>query len=171
MNSYIWIFIVLFMIHEMEEIMGLPDFMQANMPVLREKYPFIAKRYAHVSRCAFNACVYEELILFTGVCVFSELTGNYGGWFALLAEFIIHLFIHILFAAIYKGYIPSVITSFLMLPPSIALLVRAFPLIDFSQTATIVSLAVFAVAAPLNLSLLPLFGRMSGRGGKASQDA
>ena len=162
MSGYVWGFIAVFMIHEMEEVFGLPNWIKAHIPELCEKYPFIANAYMNCSSRRFTAAVYEELLLYTAVCLFSELTGNNGAWFAMLAEFTFHLVVHLVFAVIVRGYIPSVATSALMLPPCAFLIVRTLPLIDLADRDTLAALIIFALLNPLNFVLLHrLFDRSS----------
>ena len=131
MEKLIWIFPVLFIFHDMEEIIWLPGFIKKNREDIIKQYP-IAETLLSVYKKgmttqAFALAVYEELIVLMAICALVELTKAelaMGIWYGALIGFTVHLMIHILQSIAIKRYIPSLITSILTLPPSIMLLVH-----------------------------------------------
>lgn len=69
MESYIWLFPLLFIFHDMEEIIGLIPWYQKNKKLLEKRFPKICKVYADVSTEGFAFAVLEELVLCIVVCV------------------------------------------------------------------------------------------------------
>ena len=49
MEKYIWLFPLLFIFHDMEEIIGFGIWLKKNKSMLDKKYPFISKVYENYS--------------------------------------------------------------------------------------------------------------------------
>ena len=49
MERYVWLFPILFIFHDMEEIVGLGIWLKKNQVILTEKYPMIGKMYQNYS--------------------------------------------------------------------------------------------------------------------------
>ena len=131
MEKFIWIFPVLFIFHDMEEVIWLPGFIEKNREDIIKRYPIAGKLLSvykkGMTTQAFALAVYEELIVLMAICAFVELTKAelaMGIWYGALIGFTAHLVIHILQSIAIKKYIPSLITSILTLLPSIMLLVH-----------------------------------------------
>ena len=63
MKEYVWLFPIIFMFHDMEEIIGFKYFLRQNTAELQQRFPFILRRYKDFSTEGFALAVYEELIL------------------------------------------------------------------------------------------------------------
>lgn len=101
MDKYVWLFPVIFMLHEMEEIIGFKFWLMQNGNMLKEKYPKIAKEYEGHSTEGFALAVAEEYIICLLICVLSIITGRYGLWFGGFIAYAIHLIVHIIQSAVY----------------------------------------------------------------------
>ncbi|MBO4265665.1 MAG: HXXEE domain-containing protein [Lachnospiraceae bacterium] len=158
MDKYIWIFPVLFILHDMEEVIWLPGFIEKNREDIIKQYP-IAEKLLSVYKMgmtteAFALAVYEELIVLMAICVLVELTKAelaMGIWYGALIGFTAHLVIHILQSIAIKRYIPSLITSILTLLPSIMLLMHTKGDIGVSAMIGAV-IGIAGVAANLKLA-------------------
>ena len=158
MEKLIWIFPVLFIFHDMEEIIWLPGFIKKNREDIIKQYPIAEKLLSvykkGMTTQAFALAVYEELIVLIAVCALVELTKAelaMGIWYGALTGFTAHLVIHILQSIAIKRYIPSLITSILTLLPSIMLLVHTKW--DMNVPAMIGTLiGIVGVAANLKLA-------------------
>jgi len=143
MDRYIWLFPVIFIFHDMEEIVGMKRFINTSYDDIIAKYPFaenVLKGYRNINTDAFAFAVYEELILLIAICLLAELTATQiaaGIWFGGLIGFIIHLFVHIGQAMLIKKYIPALITSLISIPPSIWLALKCYPLLTMSPVLII----------------------------------
>ena len=158
MDKYIWIFPVLFIFHDMEEVIWLPGFIEKNRQDIIKRYPIAEKLLSAykmgMSTEAFALAVYEELIVLVAICALVEITKSewamgifYGG----LIGFTVHLVIHILQSIAIKRYIPSLITSILTLPPSIMLLMHTKWDMGISAIAGAI-IGIAGVAANLKLA-------------------
>ncbi len=80
MLSYIWLFPLLFIFHDMEEIIGFIPWLNHNQKFLKEKYPKIIRQYEQTSSEGFALAVFEELLLCISLCLISIFTNWYGLW-------------------------------------------------------------------------------------------
>ena len=156
MNRYIWIFPVLFMFHDMEEVVGIKPWLEKNMDEITSRFPAAKKllsAYKGITTEGFALAVYEELIVLMVVCALFEITGAEfvrGIWFGGLIGFTLHLVIHIFQAAAIRRYIPALVTSVLSLPPSILLLMHSY---QPMKLAAIAGAVLGAVGVGANLKL------------------
>ncbi len=49
MEKYVWLFPIIFIVHDMEEIIGFGIWLKKNKALLDEKYPSISKTYKDFS--------------------------------------------------------------------------------------------------------------------------
>ena len=160
MEKLIWIFPILFIFHDMEEVIWLPGFIKKNREDIIKRYPIAEKLLSVYKKGmtteAFALAVYEELIVLMVICALVELTKAelaMGIWYGALIGFTAHLVIHILQSIAVKRCIPSLITSIMTLPPSIMLLIYSKR--DMSASAIIGALiGIAGVAANLKLAHL-----------------
>ena len=125
--NIMWLFPVVFMIHEFEEIIMVPIWFRKHEPALLARFQANGERllnlYKNLSPSAFSLAVAEEFLLLslvTWACVVFQFYDLFAG---VVIAYGVHLLIHIIQAMIWKGYIPSVITSILTFPYCIAVLI------------------------------------------------
>ena len=119
MREYVWLFPVIFMFHEMEEIIGFKFFLQKNHDELKNRFPFILRCYKNFSTEGFAFAVYEELILCILISTLAYFLDKNFLWYIWLGAFIgcdLHFFVHHLQVGIFRRYIPACITSLICLP-------------------------------------------------------
>ncbi len=119
MNNIIWLFPILFLIHELEEILGFEKWYDKNKNKLN-KYPKIANKlskvFSYFSKKNMLFAIFEQLILCLLVCIIAVKYDFYILWLAAFIGYTIHLIIHVFQSAILKTYIPSLITSLIEIP-------------------------------------------------------
>ena len=158
MSTYIWLLPVIFMFHDMEEIVGAEKWIRNNLDSIIAAHPraeLLLKVYHGVTTAGFAAAVYEELIVLIAVCLAADLTDVtffHGLWFGGLVGFTLHLIIHIGQAALIRRYIPCLITSVISLPPSIILVCKCVPMLTF-DALLISGMIVGILGVALNLKL------------------
>ena len=156
MSTYIWLLPVIFMFHDMEEIVGAEKWIRNHLDTIIMAHPRtegLLKVYRNVTTAGFAAAVYEELIVLIMVCLaaeFTDITFFDGLWFGALMGFTLHLIIHIGQAALLRRYIPSLITSLISLPPGIFLICRSIPLLTF-DTLLILGMVIGIIGVAVNL--------------------
>lgn len=132
MLSYIWLFPLIFIFHDMEEIIGLIPWLKHNQTFLRQKYPAILKQYEHTSSEGFAFAVFEELLLCIFFCLISLFTNWYGLWLGGFIGCTFHFLIHIVQSIVIRKYIPCLITSIIALPISIYVICKSISLLEYS---------------------------------------
>ena len=158
MDKYIWIFPVMFIFHDMEEVIWLPGFIEKNREDIVKRYPISEKLLSAYKKGmtteAFALAVYEELIILIAISALVEITKTQwamGIWYGGLIGFTVHLVIHIIQSIAIKRYIPSLITSIITLPPSILLLIHTkWDMGTFAVIGTLIG--IVGVAANLKLA-------------------
>lgn len=163
MGSYIWLFPLLFIFHDMEEIIGFGAWGKKNMSLLEKRIPKFAPMYkkilANYSTEGMALAVFEELVLCIAVCLISIFCNFFQLWIGLFLAFAVHLVIHILQAVIWRGYIPAVATSIITLPISVVVICQSLEYLGYT-TGTVVLWSVIGlciIAANLKLAHLLMY--------------
>ncbi len=121
MNKLLWLFPVIFMLHELEEIIGLRIWLDKN-PDIVNRYPLLLKIRQNFSYEGFAFAVLEQYLC----CILIVLTAVYYQWYLIwmgaFIAFAIHLAVHIVQSAIIRRYVPAVLSSVILLPVSMAVL-------------------------------------------------
>ncbi len=112
---------IIFIIHEVEEIVTQHKWMEANKDKLTNRLPrleSIIYRLLQLNTKGFAIAAFEELIVLLLVTAY-VLVGGPGAaeiWSATFMAFSIHLLIHVAQAVAVRGYIPGLVTTLLTLP-------------------------------------------------------
>lgn len=103
-SSLYWLFPILFMTHEIEEIIFLPRFVERlkwnNSNKVIEKIPSI-------SSFQFTIIVIEQLILIILLSFYCYMNNNISLYIALIIVYIVHILIHYIQAIVIKKIIPG----------------------------------------------------------------
>ncbi|HFL3592693.1 TPA: HXXEE domain-containing protein [Clostridioides difficile] len=154
MEKYIWLFPLLFIFHDMEEIIGFGIWLKKNKSMLDKKYPFISKIYENYSTEGMAFAVFEEFILCIIFCILTVITENqyvYLLWLGSFIAYTLHLVIHIGQSIIIRKYIPSLITSIICLPISIWCISKSIYIVDCEMSTTIPYSIIGIIIVALNL--------------------
>ena len=112
----IWLFPIIFMIHDFEEIVMIKIWQKKNKQYIesrKNKYiPFNFKG----STAAFSIAVDIEFIIISIICIVSYLFNSYFVWFGLFTAVTVHLLIHLLMCIDFRRYVPGAITSIIFIP-------------------------------------------------------
>lgn len=156
MEKYVWLFPLLFIFHDMEEIIGFGIWYKRNKAMLDERFLAISKSYADYSTEGMAAAVYEELILCIAFCLMAIVTGRYALWLGGFIAYAVHLVMHIGQSIVIRSYIPALVTSTIALPVSIWIIKECIGLLGYSA-GTVVLYSVIGIAVVgLNLKLAHL---------------
>ena len=154
MREYILLLPIIFIFHDMEEIVGLEWFFRRNQDLFN-RFPRALKAYRNLKTECFAAAVYEEFIPFFGVSLLAYFFPNkllisiwYGLFLALTGHFIVHIG-----QTIYlKKYIPCFVTSLICLPVSVNILLRCTRIMTF-DVVTVLIIIVSILFMVVNLRL------------------
>lgn len=119
-KEILWIFPIIFIFHDFEEIILVKWWIRKNRVFLSERFPKLSKRllphFENITTEAFSLGVAEEFIIITMVTVVSYFTSWYNLWIGLFFAFFLHLVMHCAQGAIAGKYVPALGTSVLCLP-------------------------------------------------------
>lgn len=141
MNFYVWLFPVIFIFHDMEEIIGFIPWLRKNRIFLESKYTKFIMPYEGVTTEGFAFAVYEELILCIAICIVSYLTGFYGIWLGSMIACVLHFVVHIVESIVIRKYIPAMITSIIALPVGILIIYKS----AFALNYNIIQIILFCI--------------------------
>ena len=167
MREYVLLLPILFIFHDMEEIIGFGWFFKNN-PEIFDRFPKITKAYRGFATAGMALAVYEEFIPFFGISLLAYYFENdvlYTLWFGLLLSLTIHFVVHVGQSVYVKKYIPSFITSIICLPISVLILKNCVKYIDFNLTVDIlIFVSILLMMANLKFAhwLMHRFGRRLG---------
>lgn len=156
MKEFLLLLPIIFIIHDMEEIVGFGWFFRKN-PWVFKKFPKITKSfYQNFKTDIFALGVYEEFIPFFGVSLVAYYFPNYflfAFWYGLMLALTAHFVIHIGLSVYIRKFIPSVITSIIFLPISILILINTAGFLTF-DFVTIISVMIAIIVMILNFLFL-----------------
>ena len=159
MYSLALTFPLLFIFHDLEEIIGMKRFVNRNADMLQARFPFLYKRFSNFTTEGFALAVMEEFIVFTAIALLAIYFDNslfwniwFGGFFGLTAHYVVH----IIQALVIRRYIPALITSIICLPISVLILHNSYALIDINLWHIFIGIAIVA------LNMIPAL-RIAGR--------
>ena len=167
MREYILLLPILFIFHDMEEIIGFGWFFRNN-PMIFDRFPKITKAYKDYTTAGMALAVYEEFIPFFGISLLAFYFENdvlYSVWFGLFLSLAVHFLIHIGQSIYIKKYFPSLITSIICLPISLVILINSSQYIDISlSTVLLIGGSIMFMIANLRFAhwLMHRFGKQLG---------
>lgn len=154
MREYLLLLPIIFIFHDMEEIIGFGWFFKNN-PFVFERFPKVTNTYRGFTYMGFASAVYEEFIPFFGVSLLAYYFPGkvlYGLWFGIFMALAGHFFIHIGHTIYIRKYIPSFITSVICLPVSIIILFNSVSQMEFDIT-TVVSIIAGILGMIINFPI------------------
>ena len=151
MENLLWLFPVIFMLHEMEEIIGFGPWLDKNQAIIN-KYPRIAASYEHFSPSGFALAVLEEYLLVIIITGASLYFANYLVWLGAFIGFCLHLIVHLIQSILIRKYIPALASSLVLLPPSILIIKRAIAMSSYSLTSLLISTFLCVILMVVNLA-------------------
>lgn len=150
----IWLFPILFMIHDFEEIVMVNVWQIRNKEYIKSrenKYiPFNFK----ASTSAFSVGVDEEFVIISIVTIFSCLLNNYVIWFGLFIAFIIHFLLHILMCINFKKYVPGLTTSIVFIPICCFMVYKVNILMHYNIITLLLSIVISTLIFLINIYIL-----------------
>lgn len=156
MTIYALTFPLLFIFHDLEEIIGMKRFLNRNADMLQARFPFLYKRFSKFTTEGFALAVMEEFIVFTAIALLAIYFNNslfwniwFGGFLGLTAHYVVH----IIQALVIRRYIPALITSIICLPISVLILHHCYALIEINVWHIIIGLAIVAINMILALKI------------------
>ena len=145
-----WLFPIIFMLHEMEEIIGFRIWLDKNRDIV-SKYNKLSILYQNFSNEGFSIAVLEEYLLciiITGISIFLK---TYIVWIGAFIAFSLHLLVHIIQCIIIKRYIPALASSIILLPISIFIINKAIYTFKYTFFSIVISSILCIITMLFNL--------------------
>jgi hypothetical protein len=154
LNALVWLFPVIFMIHDFEEIIFTSGWRKRHRKDIEEskmkKVPFAD----FVSTASFSCAVAEEFIIFSGVTFLSCFFNNYVAWYGLFFAIVFHFVIHFVLSIRFKHYVPGLYTSILFLPFGIYILYVVAEMTKYSWQTICLSSVIGFIVGMANVVML-----------------
>ncbi|MDR4888223.1 HXXEE domain-containing protein [Fredinandcohnia sp. QZ13] len=167
LKTLIWLFPIIFIFHDLEEIITIESSMAAN----KDNYPktnFVELTFrmrkklgSTAAQLAVSATWILLIISFTAVMTahFSSTRGDFLLFIAILNLFVLQAFMHIVQTIMFRAYTPGIITSLFLLTPYC--FVTYYFLVEYGQ----MDWHLLFTSLPVSLILILVFlvGNLLGR--------
>lgn len=150
MSFYVWLFPLIFIFHDMEEIIGFIPWLRRNEKELSQ-YGKLLKPYDGVVTEGFALAVFEELILCIAISAIAYFTDFYGIWLGGFIGCTLHFMIHIVESIVIRKYIPALITSIIALPISAFIIYQCILILKYSVCELLIFGIIGITLAAINL--------------------
>ena len=131
-NAIVWLFQVLFMLHDFEEIIVVEAwknrYQAQRIAAKMKKPPFEDLR----STASFSIAVAIEFIVICAISLLSVLMNWYLLWYGLFFGFTVHLLVHGVLCLRFRHYVPGIVTSIPFFPICVYLLYVSSTLFPFT---------------------------------------
>lgn len=148
MSSFALAFPLLFIFHDLEELIGMRIFLDRNEDMLQRRFPKINRLFHGTTNEGFALAVAEEFVVFTIIALLALWIDNQFVWNIWLGGFLgltFHYLVHIVQSIVLRKYIPALATSIICLPISIYILKQCFMILTVDIWQMIVGIVIVAV--------------------------
>lgn len=119
-QAIIWLFPIIFIFHDFEEIIFMQSWIRKNRNYICERFPNLSEKFLphfdNITTSSFAFGVAEEFILISIITIMSYMMNSHRLWLGLFIAFTIHLLMHCLQTLIFRKYVPAIATSIICLP-------------------------------------------------------
>lgn len=120
-QTLVWLFIVAFVLHDLEEIIWVEPWIKKNRDKVFTKLPTLIKRRVekifNITSSQFAVAVLLEFIIFIPFTFIAAEHGNYFFFLAFNTLFFLHVFTHVGQTLYMRMYTPGVVSSVLIVLP------------------------------------------------------
>lgn len=164
MNFIVWMFPVIFMIHDFEEIILAEvwsiRYRKEINTIWPKRQPFGLKYIDSYYTPSFSIAVEVEFLIFSLISILSIIFQNYFLWYSTFLGLILHMiFIHILVCIWFKNYVPGVITSIILLFPSIWIMYKVEKILHYKMEIIMLACLLGSV---MFIILIPMLHKLMG---------
>ena len=119
-ETIMWLFPIIFMIHDFEEVIMFKPWVTKNAGFIKKRFPRLAARMLPhmegLSTSSFALGVAGMFLIVSAVTLISVELDLYYLWAAAVIGYFIHLVVHVAQFLVVRRYVPVVITSFVTAP-------------------------------------------------------
>ena len=150
------------MLHEFEEIIFLKYWLNKDKDYMHNKFPKIGPKiysqYSKFTTSGFTLAIAEEFIIISFLTYMAIGMKNFYIWYTVFMGFSIHIVIHIIQCILYRKYVPTIITSILVLPYCIYGSIVYFGNEIYNMGWLIICPIIGTVGVIINLKLIHYLG-------------
>jgi len=156
LDIYVWIlsFLIIFMLHNLEEIIMIERWFQKTYPLVRERIPsFIQKElnnFKDITSAQFSIVVFVFSVFASALILIAVITQHYYLFLGVNLLFALNIFTHPFQTLFLKCYTPGVLTSILLIIPYYILFIRRFyntDLLTFNSIPGAIIVMIFLIPA------------------------
>lgn len=156
MQIIIWLFPVLFIFHDFEEIIFVEAWWHKNRLYIKDRFPKLSKKlmshFDNIKTASFALAVAEEFIIISVVTIVAYITNWHYLWIGLFIAFTLHLIVHCFQFLIVRKYIPTIVTSLICLP--VCIYITSYIIQAYNLNTVILYSAVSFIVMIVNLIIL-----------------
>lgn len=157
---------IVFIFHDMEEIVGMKSFLRENKQFIISKIPRAKKIIENCTTEGFALAVYEELVLFIALSIAALAVEScdifLNLWLGVYIGVAVHFLVHIGQAVVIRKYIPALITSIICLPVSCYFIALSVEM--FSKRLSVVWIVSGGILAAVNVFVAHKLSEWWGKG-------
>ncbi|MDR1701857.1 MAG: HXXEE domain-containing protein [Sporomusaceae bacterium] len=143
----IWLFPIMFMIHDFEEIIMLKAYQKRNaayIQTLRKKGKYIPFGFESTTP-VFSIAVAIQFIMFSVISLLSVVFASYYVWYLFFLGYTAHFIFHIIIWLRFKKYVPATITAILFLPINCYFVYKVSIMLGYSLLVLLLSIVFSSV--------------------------
>lgn len=163
LNALVWLFPVLYMIHDFEEIILIGAWKKRYKKEIEALKDKKAPYADFISTASFSCSVAVNFFIFSIVTLLSCLTNTYVVWYGLFFAIVFHFAIHIFISIRFKHFVPGLLTSILCLPVGTYILFITADMAKYSWLTICVSCVICFLILLADLviihALMPVFNK------------
>ncbi|XID94867.1 HXXEE domain-containing protein [Paenibacillaceae bacterium WGS1546] len=163
LNTLIWLFMIVFMLHDFEEIIGVEPWMKKHYAATIDRIPSAYRAFfadfLNIKSYQFAVAVLLEFILFIPVTFFAAERGAYFLFTAFNSVLLLHVFTHVGQTILIRKYTIGVATAVLIaLPYTLYLFYRL-------TKEEVVTWGQIFLSVPVGFTIVPIvyFGHRLGK--------
>lgn len=161
----IWLFPIIFIFHDLEEIIFMKPWINKYRSYLNKRFPRLSKKmlphFDQITTSTFAMGVAEEFIFVSIVTITAYLNQWYYLWEGFFIAFTVHLIIHCIQMVVIRRYVPAIVTSIICLPCSIVIIMNTIELFQSDRLLLFIFISVILLAINLMFihKLMDMFGK------------
>jgi len=142
-NDVVWSFLIVFMLHNFEEILTIEKWFKNTFPTIRNQIPTLVKKELEkeekITSGQFSIAVCVLFIISSVLILLTVIQGYYFLFIGLNIFFALNIFTHPIQSIFLKKYVPGLWTTILLIIPYNVLVFYQLYIHDFLQAKTIIS--------------------------------
>ena len=133
MERYLWLFPLVLVLHELEEIIGLGIWIQKNQLLMNHRFKRIQKQFLNYTTEGYALASAELLVISILISAGAYHFKWYYLWCGCFIGFTFHLVVHIIQVFVIRKYIPAVITAVILIPSSVLIIKKSVYIVQYSK--------------------------------------